>query len=230
MSAPLPETDSGLARRFGILLALIVCGWGVLLFRTWSIAVLHRSDYITQGENSARQRYELPAPRGRILDRNGIPLAWDERRFDLVRTGSAPLSEDLLLELEEVLDQRPPATSPDRCVVRGLKPGQILLLNRLIRGGAPLRIDPQVQRMTIWAPRLQAVIGHLETRQGERFGVSGLELQFDHVLRGTPGTFSVIIDRERNWVPSSWKLERAAVPGENVKLPRSLAELEGEEP
>ncbi len=227
MSLSQSGMPSGIRRRFWILLALILCGWGVLIFRAYSIAVLHQAEYTRQGESSARLRYPLPAPRGRILDRDGVPLAWSERSFSLVRTDPAPLSNELLQELEVVLECRPPAAAPSPCIASRLKPGQVLVLDQVIRGGAPLKIVPIVERMTLADPQIQAAIGTVVERQGELFGASGIELQFDHVLRGTPGSFTVIVDRDRNWIPASWKLEQAAIPGEDVTIPRSLAELKG---
>lgn len=60
-------------------------------------------------------------------------------------------------------------------------------------------------------------------------GVSGLEKEFDFLLRGTPGRYRVMLDRARNWVESSWKLETEPVPGHEVRLFRTVDELEREE-
>ena len=82
------------------------------------------------------------------------------------------------------------------------------------------------ERMTVSSLRIRRRLGTVMLLEGELVGQSGLELEFDSLLRGKAGEFRVLLDRYRNWIPESWELLRNPVPGRDIKLNVAAEELE----
>ena len=61
-----------------LLLVWSACASGALLY----YSVYARERYLKAGQRLALRRGDFQATRGRILDRNGVSLAWSERYFD----------------------------------------------------------------------------------------------------------------------------------------------------
>jgi penicillin-binding protein 2 len=61
----------GLAVRVGILGAVAIAVFGVLLFRLWSLQVLSGDRYLDAAQNNQLRTIRVEAPRGPVLDRNG---------------------------------------------------------------------------------------------------------------------------------------------------------------
>lgn len=208
-----------------------------IFFAVWSIAVMlrvfwiagpGRDHFIAAGEKIARIEGELPALRGRILDRNGVPLAWSERYYDLVST----LADDSVAvpeartALREVLPRLPVDAAPP-VWFRGLSPSELLALEAVVRSGAvPVTIRLREERIAVNSPVLRDRLGSCESRHGVLVGVSGLELAYNRELAGRSGRFAVMLDRWRRWIPASWKLLRPAVPGGDVTVDFEVGEAE----
>lgn len=85
-----------LKSRFAALGILIVVVLAALLVRLWTMQVLNSTTFAAQAENNRVREISLPAPRGEIFDRNGVPLVTnrsalaicvdpsDERVHDLI--------------------------------------------------------------------------------------------------------------------------------------------------
>ena len=184
----------------------------------------------------ATSRGIIPPVRGRIVDRDGVPLAWNEKYFDLyyIPAGSGRIAAsrwEALREIVPELEEQPPepGVSGRTLLRRNLSVDQLLKLEFLVKGNPSLRILPRLERITVSSPRIRSLIGSVTSDGLELRGVSGLEKEFDFLLRGTPGRYRVMLDRARNWVESSWKLETEPVPGHEVRLFRTVDELEREE-
>ena len=134
-------------------------------------------------------------------------------------------------EIVPELEEQPPepGASGRTLLRRNLSVDQLLKLEFLVKGNPSLRILPRLERITVSSPRIRSLIGSVTSDGLELRGVSGLEKEFDFLLRGTPGRYRVMLDRARNWVESSWKLETEPVPGHEVRLFRTVDELEREE-
>ena len=203
--------------------------WMFVFFAAWSAAAVsrvlwiagpRREHFIAAGERIARIERELPALRGRILDRNGVPLAWSERYYDLVSTVPADAVDvpAVRATLCETLPRlAADAAPPVWC--RGLSPAELLALEAVVRGGTvPVTIRMREERIAVNSPALRERLGSCESRNGTLVGVNGLESEFNARLTGRPGRFAVMLDRWRCWIPASWKLLRPAVPGRDVTV------------
>ena len=208
----------------------------VLFFAVWAIAAAARAAYlagpasgrfIALGEAIARREPVLPASRGRILDRDGVPLAWDERYYDLYSDlGSEAPGRQERSALRRIFGMAEPAPEADGLLRRNLTARELLELETPIRHGARLRIVPRIERITVGSLRVRARLGRVAERDGARVGVSGFEEQFDAELRGRDGRARVLLDRWRGWVPSSWEGLSHPVPGKDVRLKFFASDLE----
>lgn len=206
------------ARRLNRMFVFFAVWSIIVMFRVFWIAGPRREYFIAEGEKIARIEGALPALRGRILDRRGIPLAWSERYYDLAATSSADAAAvtETRAALREVLPRLAADAAPP-VWFRGLSPSELLALEPIVRSGAvPVTIRMREERIAVNSPALRDRLGRCELRGGMLIGVSGLEREYDRQLAGTPGRFSVMLDRWRRWIPASWKLLRPAVPGGDV--------------
>lgn len=174
-------------------------GWlflAILLFAArlaWSlidVQLLSHDAYLEAAQRQQKKRIVIPPERGRIFDRNGVPLALNRERYEIYAV---------------------PRHIPDvdRFVERfaGIVPyDEAELRERIARGGWYVRLVRGVSRQTV--RRLEeakidgvgvetysvrhypsgalaaAVLGRVDV---DNVGIEGIELQYDEALRGVPG-------------------------------------------
>lgn len=207
-----------------------------VLLGVWLLAILavnfilagpDREKHLEIGRKIALHTGEYHAPRGRLLDRDGTPLAWSEKYFDLIRTVAMP-DPNLDKQLNELL-KKPlrPEPRPDGQLVlrRDLSPEEIARLETILQQHLALRIEPRLERISVNSEKLRRRLGAVAVANGRQTGISGLELQYDEQLGGRPGRYEVMLDRYRNWVESTWCLTTEAVPGQDVRLDFTINEM-----
>lgn len=230
-------TAAGSERRFAVLLAFLGCWLAVVSARAFFLAGPGRAEAVRRGEEAARYEGVIPPPRGRIVDCGNVPLAWTERYFDLVWIGAeGEVPDDAEWQsLSEILPglRRFPAAGQageePRLICRKLAVSELLKLEPLVKRDPRLKIVSRLERITVGSPAVRRKLGAVEEIDGLLRGVSGLELEYDALLRGRPGRFRVMLDRCRNWIERSWELLEEPLPGQDVKLSESVAMLEAEE-
>ena len=142
--------DPAVRRRIRLLAAVFVAWLLVALGRAWYIAVPCRKFYAAIGDRMARRVFRIPAPRGRIVDAEGVPLAWNVHFFDLVSTAPARgLNVEELAALKKVLPDVDPAGVPLR---RNLTPAEVTTLKAVIDSGVRVRIVARNERIVIDSP------------------------------------------------------------------------------
>lgn len=217
--------------RFILLLIFFAAGFVACAVKGCRLAGPDREEIIARGERIARSWRNLPAKRGRILDREGKVLVWSEIYFDLYYSerGAAELSDDeqhLLIDLLGKVDFNVKSSQP---LFSHLKPEQLIALEPLILKGAPLKIRVRHERLICNSDTVRKLAGKVELRHGVQNGVSGWELEHELLLRGIPGRFSILLDRFGNYMPKSFKLSSAPSDGKDVRLKETLEELERKE-
>ncbi|MEM1125058.1 MAG: penicillin-binding transpeptidase domain-containing protein [Bacteroidota bacterium] len=158
-----------------------------------------------QGERQARTWDEIPALRGRILDRDGRTLAVNIVRYDLAVdptiSGFAERQDEFfetLSDLTGVPEARYRTRVRNRSsrayvrLRRGLTESQHAALRALEIPG--LIMDPQMARRYNYGTIAAHVLGSVNT-DGQ--GQAGLELHYEDVLRGTEGRQRMRRDRYR---------------------------------
>jgi len=63
-----------LALRVGLLGMVAVAVFATLFLRLWSLQILNGEQLLRASQNNQRREVRIPAPRGAILDRSGLPL------------------------------------------------------------------------------------------------------------------------------------------------------------
>ena len=204
--------------------ALFAVWLAVALIRAWYIVVPAGSGYIAAAERMARREVTIPAPRGRIMDADGVALAWNEHFYDLVPIApQRTLSHEELAALKKIL---PGLDTDGEYLRRNLTPGEVVNLEELIRSGARIRIVARHERIVIDSPEVRRRVGNVRMERGVIRGASGWEKEFDRELAGSSGRMSVMFDRNGNWIRSSVRILKPMREGVNVKVKESLRELE----
>src|SRR6185503_9452818 len=173
-------------------------------------------------EQSRRQRTEravLPARRGTLFDRNGVPLAVTQEFYhvgvapnELFNRGAAVRLLSAQLEL--------PATQIDRDLARKKwaywhGPFTASQVQRL-RGVSGIHLEGELLRFYPAKDLARPIIGGLSTEHSA--GASGLELSLDSVLTGQPGEAVLLKDRQGRRYDSPSRLVREPVAGRDVLL------------
>lgn len=174
---------------------------------------------------------ELPAPRGRLLDRGGAPLAWSTRHFSLywrvpldVRERREALAIVRMSVSGVTLDEAAAATSAGREVMlrETLSGTEVLAVSRLRTELGGLEVRSYTVRHHAGVAALAALLGAVQVSDGRERGISGAERTHDTVLAGRPGRFQVMIDRQGKWKPETWRKTAEVCPGNDVYLPVTI--------
>jgi cell division protein FtsI (penicillin-binding protein 3) len=185
--------------RSRFLLLVFIAGFGLLLGRSAYLQALNNEFLRAQGESRFSRVIEIPASRGRILDRNGEVLAvstpvksvWaipgevQVNRRDLARLAG-------LLEMSSgEIDRRLADTSRDFVFLKRQIPPEVA--ERV----AGLRIPGVFQNREYrrYYPSGEVTAHVLGFTGADDIGQEGVELAFQEVLAGKPGSRRVIKDR-----------------------------------
>ena len=205
------------------LLVLLVAFAFALAGIVGRLVVLQVGEHDTFSALGAEQRvrrFELPAARGRILDRSGEPLALSLQ------------AQDVYADRDYISD--PAGTAQALAPLLGDRPQRI---ERVLRADGPsfVYIAQQVDdRVAAKAERLELPgIGFLPVSKRyypagdvasqvlgfvgvDGDGLSGLELQYQSALSGTPGERVEEMDPDGRPIASGISSERTPVPGRDV--------------
>ena len=214
----------GLDLRKRLLIVGCVLGLGsiALVVRAFDVQVVNNDFYLQQGQARSLREIPIPTSRGMITDRNGEPLAV-----------STPV-ESVWGNPKELLEN--PARIPELAAALEV-PADVLTRKLTQRSSKEFlylkrRISPEQSRR-ILAHNIPGVFSQREFRrfypQGEAMahvlgftnvddrGQEGLELSFDHILSGKPGSKRVIRDGQGRIVENVDLIE-PAVPGKDLTL------------
>ncbi len=206
------------------MLILVYLGLGLLGARLFQLQALEHDRYVTLSRGNYLKTETIPAPRGRILDRNGVVLADNRVAYDLVYTGGEVRFLERILDLLD-LDALPEPEDGPVVVAANLPEALVPTLAELTAGQENLRIVERVERFYPH-PIAGSVIGYVQRASKEDLargyepddlvGKAGLEAALEERLRGRRGLKLVERDvrgavlREEVLVPPQ--------PGEDVRL------------
>ena len=236
-SAPLrsgPRPPSRLDPRVGnrlTVLLFILCLWGVLiLLRLAQFMILDRDRYLEAMQREAVFEGVVPAARGRILDRDSRVLAWSDRVFAVhwrvPRDAAQAITLLALLDAQPWLTATLPRPLPPTALGTRLELAQDLPAERAVRletlaDQVPgLEITSGFRRHLAPEPGWREYIGRVaQGADGSEVGLSGAEREYDDILRGLPGAFHVMLDKDGRWLPETWRKVGDLRPGLDVQLP-----------
>jgi cell division protein FtsI (penicillin-binding protein 3) len=175
---------------------LLLTGFGLagvaVLGRAFQLQALESEAWVVRAAEQQRERSPLPARRGAIYDRDGVPLALSHETF---RISVAPRElrdrRAMAARLRETLGittaQAERATDPQRPWV--VLPGRFSVEQRDQLGEQRgIYYERQLERFYPQGRVAREVIGSVS---GDGRALGGIEQQFDSVLRGEPG-YSVL--------------------------------------
>ncbi len=224
---PTPNNESvRVSRGRSVVLHLSLVLFAVaLLVRAGKVQLVEGEYWAARGNNQRNVLDTLPAPRGRIVDDNGVPLAVSREQVKLIISPNqlrAPtekrndrdtlINELTRLGVPRAVVRRAADTTRKYVAINKLfLPSEVKsLLN--VRG---VTAERTMQRIPSGPDGLQGLVGRVNA-QGE--GATGLELSLDSLLTGTVGELRTLRDaRGRLW-SSPQGSEVRARPGHTVKL------------
>ena len=213
-----------------------------MLVRLWYLQVLNAPQYQRAATINQIRTFEIPAPRGLILDRNGIVLAGNtiSEQVTLSRSQAAQ-DPNVVARLSALLDE--PVSQINQALqnnlVSSLAPvpvasnvpssviGYIEEHASLFPGVQAQAVTERVYPLGNLAGQILGYVGPVTAKeltqlkskgykQGDLIGQAGIEESYEAELRGTPGVEKVAVDSHGNIV-QSW-IQKEPVPGDNIEL------------
>lgn len=213
---------------------ILIAGWAALaVAHLFFYTAIKQEELVSLSKRIAWRVGKIPAVRGRILDSNGIPLAWTEMYHDLYldeipesKSRRRFLANRLKRDFSVDLDSLTP-NSVIRCHIR---PQDLPEITKIISSVSGLSIHVRFVRQTVDYPAVRAFLGSCQPNEEGILSPlknSGVEAQYDSILSGKPGEFVVMLDKNGNWFEGTLKIRSSAVAGSDVTLKHSLQQLKG---
>lgn len=194
--------DQILTRMYMVLTLLSIVPVIVAAQMGW-VVIAERAELQTRAKAQARSTVEIPAMRGSILDPSGRALATNTARYDLALDptvqGFRARADRFYEKLASITDRT--AADYRAAVQDRYSPEYVPLADGLTeRQYEQVRawdvpgviLTPRFARRYMHGTTAAHVLGHVG---GDGHGLSGLELKYDDVLAGAPGTRIVKRDR-----------------------------------
>ena len=192
------------------ILLVLLCVFTVFVLKLWQLQVVEGEEFSRLAKNNRIRTEKIPAQRGIIYDRNGVPLVKNIPAFDIsVITEEFPaeveplLASVLSMPVEELRSKLHARRSPHRPVKikidASMEEVARVEARRLELPG--VHVDVEVSRQYLYGSVASHILGYLgRLRSGQAnkkeyehvpanayVGQWGLEAKYDKYLRGTPG-------------------------------------------
>jgi len=232
------------------LVALLL--FGILVLNLLGLMLIQHDYYRERALKNRQIRIRVPAPRGRITDRDGIPLADNKFHSDITIpaatfTGGRP--DTTLRRLLTWFDLPETATLADLeaqrqrgarsrvTLVRGATIGQLMAVEERRDRLPGVRVESRLRRRYLSGPLCAHVIGYtgevgqddlaaaapeLDYRSGDYIGKQGVEAAFEERLRGRAGVKLEEVNATGRIVGRESVWLRPVLPGRDVALTLSL--------
>jgi cell division protein FtsI (penicillin-binding protein 3) len=198
----------------GVLLAAVG-----LSARAVKLQVVDAETWQARAEEQHEKQSEIPAPRGTIYDRDGVPLAASSEAF---RISIAPRdvadrrSLSKRLQTLTKLDSRIIKRKLDPRLKWVRLPGRYdTSVRQALDGVAGIHFDRVQMRFYPRGPIASEILGVVNSN-GE--ALSGIELEFDSILAGSPGVALVRRGPRGRAIPGAMIQAQAPHPGRDIYL------------
>jgi cell division protein FtsI (penicillin-binding protein 3) len=184
--------------RSRFLVVMVALGFLALLGRAVYVQVLASDFYLAQGERRFVHTYDVPASRGRIIDRNGLILATSVSSvsvaLNLKQFNATPAQRRDLIRLlgmtAREFDERLASKGLVELVLKRQLDEQVWREMRAL-GVKGLRADPGYTRSYPEGEAAAHVVGFTDVRER---GQEGVELAFEKDLEGRDGQRGIVRD------------------------------------
>jgi cell division protein FtsI (penicillin-binding protein 3) len=213
------EPGRGAQVRRGVLLAALLLAAGSVAVRAFQLEIVEGDAWLARAENQHSKQLPLPAPRGTIYDRNGVPLAGSRNAY---RVAIAPREvqdrQALIARLQGDLGL---SSAESRRVVAMERQWVVLpgrygeAAREALDGVAGVHFERVMQRLYTQEGLASELLGAVNF-EGEPLG--GIELEFDTILAGRPGMATVRRDHRGRPLPGAMLKTVEPVAGRDVYL------------
>lgn len=205
--------------RSKVVLAVLMLGFLAVLIRAFVLQLVNADHWQSLAERRFERPREIPAVRGRVLDRNGDVIATSVREEHLgvvpsrIDPDSPKLSELAALLGKSATQVRTEIKDAKGFfwLARSLDLAQADRIRALRIQGLEFQSD--YRRYYPFGASFAHVVGFTNA---EEKGAEGLELAHDAQLRATPGRARVVVDRRNQ--PVSSRAIAEAMPGRDLQL------------
>jgi len=216
--SPLPvrqENRPALRRR--ILLGTWLLAAVVIIGRSVELQVVEGAAWRDEADRQHRRTSEVPAARGSILDRDGVPLAVSHETFRVSvapgevqdREGTAELLAQAM-ELSKGEAQRVLRSGRRWVVLPGRYPPSV---REALAGARGVYVERELRRFHPHGELMAGVLGAVV----DGMGVDGIENSFETILAGFPGQEVVARDSRGRPIPGeAWEVRAPLTGGEVV--------------
>ncbi len=245
------DLRSAFAVRSRILRAVVLLLFGIILINLVNLMIVRHGEHRERALKNRQVQLRVQAPRGRITDRDGVPLADNRFHSDItVPVGSfgGGTPDSTLTRLMTWFDLPVDETLADLqaqqrrgrgrvSLVRGASMPQLMAVEER-RGQLPgVRVESRLRRRYLHGPLLAHVIGftsevdqadidqsaaEFDYRPGDYIGKQGVEAAFETRLRGVAGIKLEEINATGRIVGRESIWLRPVLPGRDVALTLSL--------
>ncbi|MEY2681924.1 MAG: hypothetical protein RIQ66_485 [Pseudomonadota bacterium] len=204
--------------RSRFVLFLLMAGFCIVIVRAFTLQLVNADQWQTRAEKRFERPREIPANRGRVLDRHGEVIASSvqeeqlgivptrfvanltltgDKKVDTQRAAKKKLEDQKLDELAAILEMKPSEVRAKIYgakkffwLARGLNLEQADRIRALRLEGVELEND--FRRYYPYGEAFAHIVGFTNAHEQ---GAEGLEATHDQALRGTSGQLRVVIDR-----------------------------------
>lgn len=222
-------------KRMSLALATLICLFALLAIRLSYIMIVKREEYSAKAEEQWTSEVKIDARRGRILDRNGVELAVSAnvyrvdfdlnsirahlRKENLTNNDIAPkIAQALEMDEQKVLDKL------NTKLPSGADAGAAILVRRIEKEPADkikalnipgVIVSPDTKRYYPNGNFLAHVLGSTNI-DGQ--GLTGVELEYNEYLSGTPGLRISELSKYNDELPYTISEFTAPVNGSDLVL------------
>ncbi|HUH12690.1 MAG TPA: penicillin-binding protein 2, partial [Longimicrobiales bacterium] len=206
-------------RRRGLLLAVLLCASVTVAGRAVQLQVVERDAWVTRASEQHARQLPLPAPRGALYDRDGVPLAVSQRAFR-VSVAPAEVADSVAAAgaLVEALgiSARDAARAVDGRRRWVVLPGLYGAPVRERLAGTPgIHFETVLERFHPHGALALEVLGRIS---GDGRALGGLELELDTLLSGRAGSAVMRRDAHGEPIPGATVTVEEPVAGHDVYL------------
>jgi cell division protein FtsI/penicillin-binding protein 2 len=207
-----------LKRRIISLYALIILGYCIVLSRCFFVQVVHHAWFVKRAMSQVQSVATIPVKRGIIYDRVGIPLVATHQATSAYLSPRR-MSDDRYVHYTQEIQKSFPDRIPSFMRARTLSFWYLIRhCNDTQKVYLDLCYAPDIayvqEPCRVGAPEsLRDIVGlcDIDTR-----GISGLELMYDTILRGSPATWLLSKDGRQHEIPSAAVCIQEGTPSHDV--------------
>ena len=207
-----------LQNRAAILLFFLFLWAALVAAHLFYYTIIASDKYIRRGNALAHREGTIPPKHGFIIDRNGIRLTWQETHIDLIvrHLEKSSYRNRMARDINRffINFSFPEEFDNNLYLLKDLTPSDQMQLYPLVKKYPEIIFKKRVKKK-YYSEKLTPLLIKLEKKYSSQ-------------LKGKEGLYQVMADKHGKWIPETWKEKIPALDGKNIKLKKSVNELQEE--